>query len=153
VGGSDAHTGDDTVGLPQNVVLADGLERPAVLRALAEGRCWLASSAAVDLSLDATAAGRSAGIGERLGVPPGQEVTVRLRVSGAAGCLARLCTDAGRVLEGRLGAGDSVVEWTTAAASAWVRAEVRRPEAAAAGPGAMVALTNPVLLGAPDLSG
>jgi predicted metal-dependent phosphoesterase TrpH len=155
VGGSDAHRRQDRVGLPQNVVLADGLERGAVLQALAEGRCWLASSASVDLNLDATAPGRSAGIGERLEAPPGQEVTVRLRVSGAAGCLARLCTDAGRVLEGRLGAGDQeLVEWTTsAAASAWVRAEVRRPEVAAAGPGAMVALTNPVLLGAPDLSG
>jgi hypothetical protein len=152
VGGSDAHTRDDTVGRPQNVVLADGLERGAVLEALAAGRCWLAASAAVDLRLEATAAGRSAGIGGRLEVPPDREVTVRLRVRGAAGCLARLCTDAGTVLEAPLGAGDAGVEWTTtAAASAWARAEVRRPEPA--GPGTMVALTNPVLLGPGDLSG
>jgi hypothetical protein len=95
-------------------------------------------------------AGRWAGIGGRLEVPPGQEVAVRLEVAGAAGCLARLCTDAGRVLEARLAAGDpEPVGWTTTtAASAWVRAEVRRPPAAAGGPGEMVALTNPVFLGA-----
>jgi hypothetical protein len=150
VGGSDAHARDDRVGLPQNVVLADGLDRQAVLEALAAGRCWLAASAAVDLCLEATAAGRSAGIGGRLAVPPGQGVTVRLEVAGAAGGLARLCTNAGRVLEVRLGAGDpELVEWaTTAAASAFVRAEVRRPQPVAGGPGAMVALTNPVFLGA-----
>jgi hypothetical protein len=152
VGGGDAHGRNDRVGLPQTVVLADDLERRAVLRALAEGRCWLAASAAVDLTLEAAAAGRSAGIGGRLEVPAGERVTVRLRVSGAAGGLARLCTDAGPVLEARLGAGDRPVEWTTTAgASAWVRAEVRRP--GAGGPGAMVALTNPVLLGPAGLSG
>jgi PHP domain-containing protein len=154
VGGSDAHTRQDTVGLPQTVVLADGLERAAILRALAAGRCWLAASAAVDLGLEAAAAGRSAGMGERLAVAPGEEVAVRLRVRGAAGCLARLCTDAGPVLEAHLDDGDALVEWTTAAtAAAWARAEVRRPEAAAAGPGAMVALTNPVLLGPAGLNG
>jgi hypothetical protein len=154
VGGSDAHTREDRVGLPQNVVLADGLERGAVLGALAAGRCWLAAEAAVDLRLEATAGAGRAGIGGRLEVPPDREVTVRLRVRGAAGCLARLCTDAGTVLEAPLGADDATVEWTTtAAASAWARAEVRRPEAAGAHPGAMVALTNPVLLGPGDLSG
>ena len=154
VGGSDAHTKDDTVGLPQNVVLADGLERRAVLEALAAGRSWLAASAAVDLRLEATAAGRSAGIGGRLEVPPDRAVAVRLRVRGAAGCLARLCTDAGTVLEVPLDAEDAALQWTTtAAASAWARAEVRRPGPAGAHPGAMVALTNPVLLGPGDLSG
>ena len=150
VGGSDAHAVEDRVGLPQTVVLADGLDRRAVLDALADGRCWLAASAGVDLRLDATAAGRSAGIGGRLDVPAGDAVTVRLLVAGAAGCLVRLCTDTGRVLEARLRAGDrELVEWTTtAAASAFVRAEVRRPEPVAGGPGAMVALTNPVFLGA-----
>jgi hypothetical protein len=43
-----------------------------------------------------------------------------------------------------------VVEWTTTArGSAYVRAEVRRPEATATTPDTMVALTNPVLLGRP----
>jgi predicted metal-dependent phosphoesterase TrpH len=151
VGGSDTHGREDRVGLPQNVVLADGLDRRAVLDALRAGRCWLAASAAVDLRLEAAAAGRSAGIGGRLEVPPGQPVTVRLEVAGAAGCLARLCTDIGPALEARLGAGHrEPVEWTTtAAAAAWVRAEVRRPPPAGGGPGEMTALTNPVFLGAP----
>jgi hypothetical protein len=152
VAGSDAHGHGDRVGHPATVVLADDLERGAILGGLAAGRCWLAGSAAVDLELEAAAGGRVAGIGGRLKVPPGQRVAVRLRVRGAAGCLARLCTDAGPVLEARLAGDRETVEWTAAGpgAAAWVRAEVRRP--AAGGLGAMVALTNPVLLG-PAVSG
>jgi len=155
VGGSDAHGHDDRVGHPRTVVLADGLDRRAVLGGLAAGRCWMAASDAVDLSLEAAAAGRSAGIGERLEVAPGQEVTVRLEVRGAAGGLAELRTGAGPVLEARLaGFGSEVVGWTTTpAATAWVRAEVRRPPAAPGTPGAMVALTNPVFLGPAGVSG
>ena len=149
VGGSDAHGSDDRVGLPHNVVLADGLDRRSVLDGLAGGRCWLASSAAVDLRLEAAAAGRSAGIGERLAVPAGQRVTVRLEVRGAPGCLARLCRSDGPVLEAGLGPRDTgTADWTTIVGpGAWVRAEVRHPPTAGGLPGAMVALTNPVLLG------
>jgi hypothetical protein len=149
VGGSDAHGSGDRVGLPHTVVLADGLDRRSILDGLAGGRCWLAGSATVGLRLEAAAGGRSAGIGERLAVPAGQRVAVRLEVRGAAGCLARLCRAGGPVLEAGLGAGDTAtVEWTTIAGpGAWVRAEVRRPPAAGGAHGAMVALTNPVLLG------
>jgi hypothetical protein len=150
VGGSDAHGQRDRVGLPQNVVMAGDLERGALLGGLAAGRLWLAASAAVDLELEAAAGGRPAGIGERLQVPAGREVRVRLVVRGAAGCLARLCTGAGPVAEARLAGDPATVEWATDAAAGWVRAEVRRPAPAAAGPGAMVALTNPVLLGPPN---
>jgi hypothetical protein len=144
VAGSDAHDPGDRVGLPHNVVLADGLDRRSVLEALAAGRCWLAGSAAVDLRLEAAAAGRSAGIGERLEVPAGREVTVRLRLRGAAGGLARLCGPGGPVLEARLGAADpETVEWRgPATPGGWVRAEVRQGRA-----GPMLALTNPVRLG------
>jgi len=154
VGGSDAHGSGDRVGLPHTVVLADGLDRRSILDGLAGGRCWLAGSAAVGLRLEAAARGRSAGIGERLAVPDGQRVAVRLEVRGAAGCLARLCRAGGPVLEAGLGAGDTAtVEWTTIAGpGAWVRAEVRRPPSAGGAPGAMVALTNPVLLGPPGAS-
>jgi hypothetical protein len=144
VAGSDAHGTGDRVGCPHNVVLAGGLDRRAVLDALAAGRCWLAGSAAVDLRLEAAAAGRSAGIGGRLDAPPDREVTVRLRVRGAAGAVARLCTDAGPALEAGLAGDPATLEWaTTPAATAWVRVEVRL----AAHPGEMVALTNPVFLG------
>jgi hypothetical protein len=146
VAGSDAHGEGDRVGRPHNVVLAEGLDRRSILDALAGGRCWLAGSAGVELGLEAAAAGRSAGIGERLDVPAGQEVTVSLQVRGAAGALARLCGPGGPVLEARLGAGhrETVVWRTTAGPGAWVRAEVRHPPAT---PGEMAALTNPVLLG------
>ena len=150
VAGSDAHGPADQVGHPHTVVLADGLDRRSLLSALAAGRCWMAASASVDLELEAAAAGRVAGIGGRLDVLPGQEVVVRLRVGGAAGGLARLRSGAGTVLEARLAGDDETVEWTTtAAATAWVRAEVR----SAAHPGAMVALTNPVRLGPAEASG
>ena len=149
VAGSDAHGQDDRVGLPHNVVLADGLDRRSILDGLAGGRCWVAGSAAVGLRLEATAEGRSAGIGERLAVPAGRRVAVRLEVQGAPGCLARLSRADGPALEAGLGAGDTgTVEWTTLAGpGAGVRAEVRRPPAAGGSPGAMVALTNPVLRG------
>jgi hypothetical protein len=150
VAGSDAHGPADRVGHPHTVVLADGLDRRSLLSALAAGRCWMAASAAVDLELEATAGGRVAGIGGRLDVPPGRRVAVRLRVEGAAGGLARLRTGAGTALEARLAGDDETVEWTTtAAATPWVRAEVR----SAADPGAMVALSNPVLLGPAEASG
>ena len=154
VGGGDAHGQDDRVGHPRTVVLADGLDRRAVLGGLAAGSCWMAASDEVGLDLEAAAAGRSAGIGERLEVAPGQEVTVRLEVRGAAGGLAELRTGAGPVLEARLASDREVVGWTTTpAATAWVRAEVRRPPAAPCTPGAMVALTNPVFLGPAEVSG
>jgi hypothetical protein len=149
VAGSDAHGPGDQVGLPHTVVLAGGLDRRSVLDGLAAGRCWLAASAAVGLRLEATAGGRPAGIGERLTVPAGDEVAVRLQVRGGAGCLARLCGPDGPAVEARLGPGDrETVEWTaTAAAGAWARAEVRRPGVAGAEPGPMLALTNPVWFG------
>jgi predicted metal-dependent phosphoesterase TrpH len=142
VANSDAHGEGDRVGRPHNVVLADGLDRRSVLAALAAGRCWMAESAAVDLELEAAAAGHTAGIGGRLAAAPDQEVAVRLEVRGAAGGLARLCTGDGAVLEARLAGASETLGWTTTpAASPWVRAEVRRGDA-------MVALTNPVFLGA-----
>jgi hypothetical protein len=151
VANSDAHGQPQAIGLPHNVVLAADLERRAVLRGVRSGRLWMAESAAVHLRLAATGGGRSAGIGERLAVGPDQQVSVRLEVDGAAGHVARLSSDQGPALEARLpDTGPAVVEWTTTArGSAYVRAEVRRPEATATTPDTMVALTNPVLLGRP----
>ena len=137
------------------MVLADGLDRRAVLGGLAAGRCWMAASDAVDLGLEAAAAGRSAGIGERLEVAPGQEVTVRLEVRGAAGGLAELRTGAGPVLEARLagsGAEGGRVDHHPGRhrlGAGRGPAPARRP----GHPGAMVALTNPVFLGPAEVSG
>jgi predicted metal-dependent phosphoesterase TrpH len=126
---SDAHGEPQAIGLPHNVVLAGDLERRAVLHGVRLGRLWMAESAAVDLSLDATAGGRAAGVGGRLAARPDEPVTVRLAVRGAQGHLARLFTDLGQVVETRLPhSGPGSVEWTTTAQrSAYVRAEVRRP--------------------------
>ncbi|WP_372408260.1 CehA/McbA family metallohydrolase [Streptomyces luteireticuli] len=139
MGNSDAHREPQTVGLPQTVVLADDLSRPALLSALRAGRSWIAESSSVRLSFGATGShGGHAGIGGHLADP---EATVRLETAGVpAGCTASLITDQGPMLTAPVPA-DGRLEWrTTAARAAYVRAEVRRPG------GAMVALTNPVFL-------
>lgn len=148
VGNSDAHREPQVVGLPQTVVLADDLDRRSILAGVRAGRSWLAESAALDLAFTASGAGRTAGIGERLGVADGAAVTVSLTVSGAPSALVRLITDEGQLLAQFLppdGAG--TVTWTTTPQqSAYVRAEVRRLEASAP-QGRMLAMTNPILLG------
>ena len=77
-------------------------------------------------------------------------VTVRLDVTGAAGCSASFVTDQGRLFTTPVPA-DGKVEWrTTASYAAYVRAEVRHPPAdggSSGVPGSFAALTNPVFLG------
>ncbi|MGI5482246.1 CehA/McbA family metallohydrolase [Streptomyces lavendofoliae] len=151
MGGSDAHREPQRVGEPQTVVLADELTREAVLAGLRAGRSYVAESAAVSLAFSATGGrGVRAGIGDRLPVPPGAPVTVRLEVTGAPGCTAHLVTDQGLLHTAPLPAsGTGTVEWTTTAAyAAHVRAEVRHPPALPGLPGALAAFTNPVFLGA-----
>ncbi|MEV4437540.1 CehA/McbA family metallohydrolase [Streptomyces sp. NPDC049577] len=143
MGNSDAHREPQVVGLPQTVVLADDLSRPALLAALRAGRSWIAESSAVSLSFT-TVDGRGghAGIGDRLRAAPDAAVTARLEVSGVPkDCTASFITDQGRLFTAPLPAGGRL-EWrTTPSYAAYVRAEVRKPD------GAMVALTNPVFLG------
>jgi hypothetical protein len=155
LGGSDAHREPDVVGLPRNLVLAEDLERRAVLDGIRAGRMWIAESAGVELDFGASAEGRSAGIGERLAAAPGAPVTVRLAARGVPGCVARLATDLGTLVEAPGGPGGELeLRWmTTPRASAYVRAELRRPGPAPAPAGAMVALTNPVFLGPGEASG
>ncbi|MFF5534119.1 CehA/McbA family metallohydrolase [Streptomyces cinerochromogenes] len=155
MGDSDAHRDPDVVGLPQTVVLADGLTREAILEGLRAGRSYVAESRHVSLAFSVTAdgggrAGEEAGIGERLAVGYDTAVTVRLEVSGAPRCSVRLVTDQGVMFTGEplpvSGAG--TVEWrTTPARAAYVRAEVRHETAPGPVPGAMAAFTNPVFLG------
>ncbi|MFF7730580.1 CehA/McbA family metallohydrolase [Streptomyces sp. NPDC008001] len=153
MGNSDAHREPQVVGLPQTVVLADGLSRQALQAGIRAGRSWIAESSSVRLSFGAVGGGRGAhaGIGERLRVASGAEVTVRLEVSGVPeGCTASFVTDQGRLFTTPL-AKAGAVEWrTTPSQAAYVRAEVRRPAAdggASGVPGPMVAMTNPVFLG------
>ncbi|WP_233157171.1 CehA/McbA family metallohydrolase [Amycolatopsis thermalba] len=160
MGNSDAHNPGQTIGLPQTVVLADALTRDAILDGIKAGRSWIAESAGVDLSLVATGPrGQAAGIGDRLAVAAGDEVAVRLDVSGVPNGTVRLITDEGQVFQQSLPAsGSGSVTWlTTPAVSAYVRAEVRHPlaDGSAGAPalsaglnfGAMAAMTNPIFLG------
>ncbi|MEV8480043.1 CehA/McbA family metallohydrolase [Streptomyces sp. NPDC051173] len=148
MGNSDAHREPQVVGLPQTVVLADDLSRPALLDAIRSGRSWIAESSAVKLSFTATGErGAHAGIGERLRVDAGSQVAVRLEVTGAPGCTAVLVTDQGPLLTTPVPA-DGRVEWrTTPSYAAYVRAEVRHASGDDGSPGAMAAMTNPVFLG------
>jgi hypothetical protein len=159
MGNSDAHNPADVVGLPQNVVLADDLDRSAILDAIRAGRSWIAESDAVDLTFTASGGGVTAGIGERLPVDRTDEVTVTLDVDGVPCGTVRLFTDEGQMLQTSLPpSGHGTVTWVTRAEiAAYVRAEVRHPMAdgspggTSMGPslgfGPMAAITNPILLG------
>lgn len=152
MGNSDAHRDPDVVGLPQTVVLADGLDRRSLQAGITAGTSWIAESAQVRLAFSASGPhGEHAGIGERLPVAADAPVTVRLEVSGVpAASLVRLVTDEGQLLGVPLPA-SGTVEWvTTASLASYVRAEVRHPAADGGAswlPGPAAAITNPIWLG------
>lgn len=116
----------------------------AVLAGIRVGRSWIAGSAAVELSLTASAGGRSAGIGQPLETR-GDPVVVRADVHGVPSGTVSFHTVAGMVRREPLTAtGAGVIQWrTTAAESLFVRVEVRHPG------GHMAALTNPIILAGP----
>lgn len=159
VGDSDSHNPGNVIGLPHNVVLADDLSRESILAGLKAGRNWIAESASVDLTFTATGTGRTAGIGDRLSIDDGTDITVTIDVSGVPNGTVRLLTDEGQMLQSSLPAsGSGTVTWVTKAEiAAFVRAEVRHPlpDGTAGGTtmnpgfgfGAMAALTNPIWLG------
>jgi predicted metal-dependent phosphoesterase TrpH len=147
MGNSDAHREGQDVGLPQTVVLADGLDRRSLLDGIRAGRSYLAESAAVSASLTVTdERGRQAGIGGRLDAPAGTRITVRLDAAGVPGGTLRLLSDQGLMRTAPLPAdGAGRLEWhTTVDNAAYVRGEVRHGTEAT---GAMAALTNPVFIG------
>ncbi|MBP0460367.1 CehA/McbA family metallohydrolase [Streptomyces montanisoli] len=156
MGNSDAHRGPDAVALPQTVVRAGELSRRAILAGLRGGHSYVAESSKVSLDFTASGGrGGHAGIGERLtGVRPGDDVTVRLDVTGAAGCTVRFVTDQGTLFTAPApvpASGAATVEWTTTPRYAtYVRAEVRHPARTDDGglPGALAAFTNPIFLDA-----
>jgi hypothetical protein len=140
IGNSDAHL-DGQLGLPHTVVLADALSTGSVLAAVRAGRCWVAGSMAIDVSLTVSAGGRAAGIGERLATN-GSVCNVRLQVDGAASASVAIRTPRGVVHREAVPAeGSAVIHWDTdSAASRFVRVEIRDSH------GQMLALTNPVFL-------
>jgi hypothetical protein len=126
-------------------VLADGLRPRRLLDGFRAGRNWIAESSAVSLSYTATDGERTAGIGDRLRVDTGTEVTFEVTVGGVPGTSVRLLNQNGPQWSQPVDAtGSATVAWKTQSRySKWVRAEVRRPAGAAE---AMVALTNPIFL-------
>ncbi|MFE9809244.1 CehA/McbA family metallohydrolase [Streptomyces sp. NPDC005548] len=140
VGNSDTHL-EGQIGIPHTVVLAEELSTESILDGLRAGRSWIAEAAAVDLSLTAAAAGRTAGIGEHLS-SQGESVMVRAHIRGVPRAAVSFHTDLGEVHRAALsGSGAGTLEWRTRSEdTAFVRIEVRHPH------GGMAALTNPIAL-------
>ncbi|GLY85911.1 CehA/McbA family metallohydrolase [Actinoallomurus iriomotensis] len=159
MGNSDAHSEPQVIGLPHNVVYADGLTTDAVVSGIRAGRNWIAESSSVNLTFTASGAGREAGIAETLTARADAPVDVRLEVAGVPNGTVRFITDEGQLHQESLPAsGTGTVVWrTTTSLAAYVRAEVRHPMADGSpgkgntmGPtlvwGPMAALTNPIFL-------
>jgi len=140
LGDSDTHL-ENQIGIPQTVVLAEGLSTDAVLAGIRAGRCWIAESAPVELFLKATVGDRRAGIGERLETR-GESAVILTKVRGVLSGAVSFPADRGAVHQASLpGSGSGTAEWRTSAEEArFVRVEVRHPE------GHMAALSNPILL-------
>lgn len=140
IGNSDVHLAGQ-LGIPQTVVLADELSTGAVLAGIRAGRCWVAESAAVGLSLEVSASERRAGVGERLDTG-GAPAAVRVEVQGVPCGVVSFHTDRGKVHREALSqAGSAVSRWCTSAEeSAFVRVEVRHSG------GHMAAFSNPIIL-------
>lgn len=140
VGNSDTHL-EGQIGIAHTVVLAEELSADAILAGIRAGRCWIAESAAVELSLTVSAGSHSAGIGQRL-TTGGEPAVARAEVRGVPSGIVSFHTVQGKVHRASLSdAGTGAVKWhTTAEESAFIRIEVRHPE------GLMAALSNPVIL-------
>nr|WP_245633886.1 CehA/McbA family metallohydrolase [Amycolatopsis jejuensis] len=154
IGDSDAHNPDQIVALPHTVVQADRLGRAELLAGLKAGRSWLAESKEVQLDFTASGAGQKATIGGRLPAGTGTPVTVRAEVRGAPGTTVTFLDQLGPEHSEPVPASGAVtVTWTTYPRySRWVRVEVRHPPTTPATPtpNAMVAMSNPIFLGAPN---
>lgn len=147
VGNSDSHTHNDRIGLPHNVVHAEGLTPDQLMAGFAKGRNWIAESSAVRLEMVAKADGETVGIGERLKTSPGTPVTIEVTVHGAPDTHIRILDQLGPQWGGYVPTEGATATWTTQSRySRWVRAEVRRSEPTQTTVDTMVALTNPIFL-------
>lgn len=148
VGGSDSHGPHQPVGRPQTVVHAEGSSAPELVAGLRRGRCYLAESSAVQLTLTASSevGGRllCAGPGDTLPIAGADDLTVTATVRGAPDSRIAIITATGRAAAACTdGSGVGSVRWTGSGdRMRFARAEVR----SRAFPRSMVALTNPVWL-------
>jgi hypothetical protein len=141
VGNSDTHRQSQQIGLAQTVVRAESLSAAAIIAGYRGGHSWLAESSTVGLEFTATLDGVPHECGDTVQSAEGDEVAVRLAVTGVAGCVATLIGP-GEATYRTATADDSgqlVLEATVPGGSGFVRAEVRRGTA-------MVAMTNPIFL-------
>jgi hypothetical protein len=140
MGNSDTHL-DGQIGIPHTVVAAEEFTPAAILGSIRAGRCWIAESAAVQLTFSLAAGGRRAGIGEGLNTD-GAQVVAQVQVRGVPAGAVTFHTEKGvthRAVLPATGTGD--LQWHTSAAEAgFVRIEVRHPD------GRMAALSNPITL-------
>ena len=154
IGNSDTHNAEQQIGLPQTVVRAESLSTEALIAGYRAGHSWIAESSAVELAFTATLGEVSGTCGDRVPSAAGDQVAVRLEVTGVSGCVATLrgpgkLNDPDTVL-GTGTADDSgriLLETTVPGGTAFVRAEVRRGLLAT---DPMVAMTNPVFLTAAE---
>ncbi|RSM75526.1 phosphoesterase [Kibdelosporangium aridum] len=145
VGNSDSHAHNDRVGLPHNVVLADGLTGSQLMEGFAKGRNWIAESSSVQLEFTATADGTTVGIGETMKTDPGTPIAIEIKASGAPDTHVRILDQHGPQWGGYVPAEGATITWTTQSRySKWVRVEIRREEPTPTTRDTMVALTNPI---------
>jgi hypothetical protein len=146
LGSSDSHGPHQPIGRPHTVVHAADLSHAGLVEALRRGRCYLAESSAVTVSLTAAVdgAGAGAGPGETLLVPHDSAVTVTGTVLGAPESTVAIITDTGCVGRASIDStGTGSVKWTGAPADVrFALIEVRHASRTRMRP--MVALTNPV---------
>lgn len=144
VGNSDTHRHGQAIGLAQTVVRAEQLSVEAIIEGYRLGHSWLTASSGVDLQFTATNADVSGECGDRVPSESGQEVDVRLVVSGVPDCTATLIGP-GATTFGTATAVDGKITWDVKVpgGTAFVRAEVRKGTAANS---QMVAMTNPIFL-------
>ena len=136
--GSDNHGGHlKRTALAFNVVQADELSEPAILRAVSQGRLYL--SAGPELRLDSAAGDQSAGLGDSILPEPGQPIRLRAEWTGApAGSRLALVLD-GQPRDAFTPAAHGTHDWEIPSGEAhWGLLTLRD-----AG-GKMLALTNPI---------
>lgn len=145
VGNSDTHRQSNAIGVPQTVVRAEELSAAAIVAGYRAGRCWIAESSAIELvSFTATLDDVIGEIGDHVPSDEGQEVAVRLEMTGVAGCTAKLLGPGTRTFATATAVdGTITIDATVPGGTAFVRAEVRRGSTAIS---PMVALTNPIFL-------
>lgn len=153
LGNSDSHNESQPVGLPMTSYRLESLATTEVVAAVRGGHCWIAESAAVDLTFTATLGESVAECGDRLAAGVSDVVSVHLEASGVPDCVAILWGASGK-LGGAVALDDGslVLDQQVPSAERFVRIEIGRPDGEVGSPvedtplGQMVALTNPVFL-------